>query len=620
MSFRRSSRAAAALAGLFSSVTAAQPVPEPDAVVVTASRTEQRIRDAIPHTTVLTRKEIRDSQATDLPALLRSEAGFEAAQNGGVGTTFSPLSLRGGTSARTLVLIDGVRVEDAGFNTTALQHIMLDQVERIEIVRGNVSSLYGSNAIGGVIQVFTARGKGAPAPSAELMAGSRDTSRLRFGYGGAIGDTRFNVAASRFDTGGFSAIDPSVAPAANPDRDGYRNDSASLSLSHRLSGAHEIGFSLLGARAHLDYDQVGFLQVPTNVHRSRHELATGQVFWAAQLAQSWKARFAASDSNDRRRDTLNGNFNNRSSSRNNQFTWDNDLQITPYHRLSFGLEYLRATLDTASTFGTAPLRRREAESARLGYLGRFGRHSVQANLRRDEYSDAGSADTWLAGYGFDLTEEWRLTASRSTAFRAPTFFDLDPRLLGDPNLKPERARSNELGVQWARGRDRVRVVAFQTRFQDAIVSDAAFFRRNAGFAEVQGVESSYSGVLWGFDVRASFTVQDPVEQDTAGGPIREALRRSQKLAAISAHRTHGAWRLGGELRGAGSHRDADINAPATTVYEAGYTVLNLMARYNISKNLYLAARVENALDEDYRLVNGYNPPPSGVFFSVGWQP
>src|ERR1700741_3237721 len=168
-----------------------------DAVVVTASRTEQRLRDAIPHTTVLTEKEIRDSQAVDLASLLRSESGFEMAQTGGIGSVPSPLSLRGATSARTLVLIDGVRMEDAGFSSTALQHIMLDQVERVEIVRGNVSSLYGSNAVGGVIQVFTKRGKGAPAPYASVMGGSRNTSDLHVGYGGELGGTRFNLNASR---------------------------------------------------------------------------------------------------------------------------------------------------------------------------------------------------------------------------------------------------------------------------------------------------------------------------------------------------------------------------------------------------------------------------------------
>src|SRR5688572_23873459 len=206
-----------------------------DAVVVTASRTQQRLRDAIPHTTVLTEKEIRDSQAVDLPTLLRSEAGFEMAQTGGIGAVPSPLSLRGASTARTLILIDGVRMEDAGFSFTALQHIMLDQVERVEIVRGNVSSLYGSNAVGGVIQVFTKQGHGEPSPYGKVMGGSRNTSEFHLGYGGDLGATRFNVTASRFDTRGFSAIDPALAPLANPDPDGYRNESLTLSGSHRLN-------------------------------------------------------------------------------------------------------------------------------------------------------------------------------------------------------------------------------------------------------------------------------------------------------------------------------------------------------------------------------------------------
>src|SRR5439155_2954300 len=132
--------------------------------------------------------------------------------------------------------------------------------------------------------------------------------------------------------------------------------------------------------------------------------------------------------------------------------------------------------------GGNPLRRREAQSYRAGYLRQLGRHSLQANVRHDRYSDAGSADTYLLGYGFDLTDAWRVTASHSTAFRAPTFLDLDPTQGGDPRLKPERARTDELGVQWASASHRLRLVAFSTKFQDAIVSDAFFIRRNAGFA------------------------------------------------------------------------------------------------------------------------------------------
>jgi vitamin B12 transporter len=584
---------------------------------VSASRTEQRLRDAIPNTTVLTQKDIRDAQAVDLPSLLRREAGFEMAQNGGIGTTYSPLSLRGGNSARTLVLVDGVRVEDAAFGQTALQHVMLDQIDRIEIVRGNVSSLYGSNAVGGVIQVFTKRGTGAPAPSAEFMAGSHGTAKVQVGYGGQLDDTRFNLTASRFDTQGTSAIDPAVAPNANPDRDGYRNDSFGLNASHRLSGRHEFGFSIYRAQARLDYDDARF-GGPTDVQKSAQDLAMVQAFWEARLIEQWKARFTAADSTDHRTDTLNGDFNNLSNTHTRQYLWDNEFRVTPGQQLTAGYEERSSTLDSYSAFGGNPLRRRRVDSWRLGYLGKLDRHSLQGNIRNDHYTDFGSADTYLLGYGYDLTDAWRVTASHSTAFRAPTFLDLDPAF-GNPHLKPERARTNEAGVQWGNDRDRIRLVWFRTEFQDAIVLDNFFVPQNASLAKVKGIETTYTGTLFGFDVRGSFTVQEPVEQDRTDATPQRALRRSRTLGSFAAYRSSGNWRNGAELRGAGNHRDADINTGAT-VTEAGYTVLNLLTRYQIDKNLYFGARLENALNEKYRLVNGYNTAGRGLFVTVGWQP
>jgi vitamin B12 transporter len=605
---------AALLAALVPALTSAQD----DAVVITASRTEQRLRDAIPHTTVLTQREIRDSQAVDLATLLRSEAGFEMAQNGGIGTVFSPLSLRGSTSARTLVLIDGVRIEDAGFSSTALQHIMLDEVDRVEIVRGNVSSLYGSNAVGGVIQVFTKRGQGEPAPYGRIMAGSRDTLDLHAGYGGELGDTRFNLSVSRFDTRGFSTIDPAAAPLANPDPDGYRNESLTFNVSRRLSAAHEIGLALFRTAAWVDYDRSVF-SVPTDEHRSNQDLSMLQGWWEARLLESWKSRITAAESKDHRTDTLNGAFESRSHTRTRQLLWDNEVRLAPPHTLSAGLEGRDQTLDTESSFGADPLRERKVRAARIGYLGRFGDHTFQANYRYEDYSDFGAEGTYFLGYGYDLTSAWRFTLSHATAFRAPTFFDLDP-FFGNPDLKPERSRTGEIGLQWASGPQRVRVVAFDTEYEDAIVLDQFFIPQNVQTASNEGVELSYSGILAGFDVRASLTFQDPVEQDRTSAPPQQALRRAKRLAALSGFRTFGAWRLGAEWRASGERRDSDINGGTTPVFEPAYSVLHLLARFQVSKNLYLAARLENALDEDYSLASGYNTAGRGIFFTAGWQP
>jgi vitamin B12 transporter len=586
----------------------AQPVPQDDVIVVTASRIGQRIRDAIPHTTVLTERDIRDSQAVDLPSLLRSEAGFEFTQSGGIGGV-SGTFMRGGRSAQALILLDGVRVEDAAFGTTALQHILLDEVERVEIVRGNVSSLYGSGGIGGVVQVFTRRGNDAPAPSGEVMFGERDSVKLR----GQAGDTRFNVTVGRFETRGFSAIDPGLAPNANPDADGYDNESITGSLAQRLSPRHELGLSFFKTRGRLDYDSA--FDTPADTHQSAQELGMLQAWWEARLVEAWKSRLTAAEGTDYRTDLRNGAFNGSSNTRGRQLIWDNELRLSPAHTVSAGLEQLRQQL--ANSGLTPQQRMREAGVARLGYLGRLGDHSLQLNARSEDYSDFGRANTHFLGYGYDLTDAWRLTAAASTAFRAPTFQDLFG-FGGNPQLRPERARTHELGVQWARGPQRLRVVAFDTEYQDAITFDLQTFTiRNVRKARVSGVESSYAGSIAGFDLRVSVTVQDPVEQEP-GGQELQAIRRAKRFGSLAAYRTLGSWRLGAQALASGERRDNHIVTGAS-LQDAGYALLHLTARYQATKQLFAAARLENALDKDYRLVHGFNSPPRGLFLTAGWQ-
>ena len=603
---------AAFLLALVSSLVQAQPAPEDDAVIVTASRSEQRIRDAIPHTTVLTQKDIRDSQAIDLPSLLRSEAGFEMQQNGGIGATYSPLSLRGGSSAQALILVDGVRIEDASFGLSAIQHIMLEDVERVEIVRGNVSSLYGSGAIGGVVQVFTKRGRGAPSPYGQVTIGERSTGKLVAGYGGEASDTRFNLTVSRFDTRGFSAIDPRLAPSANPDPDGYGNESLAGSVSHKLFRRHEVGASLLTARGRVDYDSA--FNAPTDTHASDQDVGMIQAWWEARFVDAWKSRATVAQGTDYRTDTRNGAFAFSSNTRNRHLIWDNEVRLRPEHSVSVGIEQLRQELDSSTVF----TRFREVGALRLGYVGRLGAHSLQGNARTEDYSDFGKAETYFLGYGFDLTDAWRFTASTATAFRAPTFVDLYfPFGVGNPLLRPERARTNEVGLQWASGPHRLKAVAFETDYQDAIVFSGGT-TRNVRRASVDGFETSYTGQLLGFDLRASLTLQDPVEQDPGGQEV-QAIRRSKVFGSFGAHRTLGAWRLGAQLSAAGERRDTHIVTFAS-VQEAGYAVLNLTARYNFSKALFAALRIENALDEEYHVVHGFNAPPRGAFVTVGWQP
>jgi vitamin B12 transporter len=209
----------AALFGVLSLPLTAKADPPLEMLIVTPTRMAQPLDSTIADTTVLNEQDIRNSGAPDVPALLRSLPGVEVVQSGGLGSV-SSIFMRGTNSDHVLVLLDGVRIDSATSGTTALEHIMLDSIERIEVVRGNASSLYGSEAIGGVIQLFTKQGKGVPAFNASAGAGSHDTQHLAAGFSGAVQDTSFSVNAGRVRTDGVSAINPLLVPGANPNNNG----------------------------------------------------------------------------------------------------------------------------------------------------------------------------------------------------------------------------------------------------------------------------------------------------------------------------------------------------------------------------------------------------------------
>jgi vitamin B12 transporter len=469
--------------------------------------------------------------------------------------------------------------------------------------------------MGGVVQVFTRRGSGTPAPYGEATVGSRNTTKFLAGYGGEFGDTRLNVSALRLDTRGFSGIDLRFDPDANPDDDGYRNESISASVAQRLGRNHELGARLLRTRGKVDYDLFG----PTTVNTADQDLGMAQLYWEAQLFERWKSRVTAAEGTDYRTDFVDGAFDSSSNTRSRQLIWDNEVRIAPSHVLSLAADRLEQALDSSA----AGQHKRDVDSLRLGYLGRLGAHSLQANARTDKYSDFGRADTYLLGYGFDLTEVWRLTASTSTAFRAPNFADLfgfPPFSDPNPALRPERSRTYELGVQWASAAHRVRVVAFHTKYKDEIVfNQAARLSQNLEKAKVDGVEASYSGRIAGIDLRAALTVQDVVEQQP-GGVELGGLRRAKAYGSISAQRSFDRWRLGAELLASGERPDTNVVFPFNRVQNPGYTALNLLARFEYKKNLFFAARLENALDEDYQLAYGFKTAGRGLFLTAGWQP
>ncbi len=582
---------------------AARAQSELPGIVVSASRTEQRVADALPATTLITREDIDAAQTPDLATLLRRVAGVEIAQSGGAGSVASAF-IRGGEARHTLVLIDGVPINNLNFSLPALEHIPLANVERIEVVRGNVSSLYGSAALGGVIQIFTRQPAGVPQATLTAQGGSRGlfeasaTGSVKLASG-----TGLSATLDTLSDGGIDAIRHNEIAGTDPDRDGYRRRSASLAVTQAI-GEHRIGLKLRETRGTTEYDsEFG----PATQRDVSHFVEQGAVL-DGQLRVSSSLRVDAAltrsaDKLDAAETAFPYFVNSESTGGQAGLQW----QPAQGHRITAGIEHQRqhVTSDTVYTSDS-----RDVDSARAGYTFEGGPHHLQLNARHDRYSDFGGANTWLAAYGYDITKELRASVSASTGFNAPTFNDLYYPFGGNPALRPERVRSWEAALRYAAHGQELRTTLFENRYHDLIANDAFFNRVNVGHARNRGVEVTYTGRILGWGVNASATSQDPRDVDTG----TRLLRRARVLGHLALDRDMGPWQLGGNLRFSGNRLDRG----GRTV--GGWGVLDLTASYTVSPQVRVFGRVENAFDRDYETVYGYRQPGRGVFVGVSWQP
>ena len=576
-------------------------------VVVTAARTSQPLPDALPQTATFDRQDIDDSGAVDLPTLLNLAPGAQIVTNGGLGST-SSLFLRG--ADQTLVLIDGVRADSVSLGTTQLSQLMLDQVDHVEVVNGNVSALYGSGAVGGVVQIFTKDGGNHPPRfSASTEYGSYHTQRQQAGVDGALdasGDTTFSLAVSRLKTDGFAPLDTVEAPGANPNAGGFIDTSASGSLKHRINADWDAGVRFFVSNGTDDYASP--FGAPTDVNLAKNRVGTLSAFTDGKLTDRWTTHLIVADGSDHNANYLNGQSNGRFNTDNRQLTWQNEYALMDKQKLVFGYERLDQSLDSDQF--TAPDRR--VNSGFVGYQGSLGAHELQLNVRRDDYSDFGGANSYYAGYGYNFDAHWKAIASLSDSFRAPTFDDLYFPFFGNPTLRPQRSHSVETALQYAsKALGVMRVSAFETRFTDLIqptqIAPGAFAAENVGRAKVQGVETSWSGHLGRTELRASFTVQNPVDEVAD----QDLTRRPRRFASLAAARSFGDWRVGGQWFVSGPRNDSGTPL-------GGYGVVDLTARYAIDKSWYVAASLDNLLDKRYETAYAYNTPRRSAFVTLGW--
>lgn len=588
-----------------------------DEIVVTPTRAPQKLSDTLAATTVLTRSDIEASGALDLPTLLQGLPGVEISQTGGFGSQ-TAIRMRGGESDHTLILVDGLRINSVSAGTTAIEHLSLDDIERIEIVRGNVSSVYGSEAIGGVVRIFTRRGHGALGPRLKVGVGTDAFRNLSAGIGGELTpglDIDFSAGVT--EAGGFSSVkkryatdNPAVDPydsflPADADDDSTRNTHFNFRLGHRISDRLSWGLDARQNRADIELDG-------SYADHANHDLAAYALHVQGRPLESWISRLTAGRSTDELDSDFDGVPMDRYRTQIDQLHWENTL-AAGLHMFRFGAEAQKQQLDSSQTYSETE---RRVASAYAGAALRFGAHDVDLSVRHDHYSDFGGHSTGRAAYGYSFTPALKSYAAVATAFKAPTFNELYLPAWwgGNPDLKPERSQSLEWGMNYTRSGQFFQAVLFASRTED-LIAYVWPSNVNIGKARNRGMELSWRGNLAGMNARAALTLQNPEDAETG----QALLRRSQRFGSFALSDRLGRLGWHAEVIAAGPHPDVHVTTFERTSVP-GYAVLNLSADYALGSGWKVAARAINVLDADYSLVHGYATPGRAFRLELAYMP
>lgn len=580
--------------------------------VVTATRTAQTAQQSLAAVTVLDREHIERSQAASIPELLRQVPGVSLVNNGGRGKATS-LFMRGTESDHVLVMIDGIKVGSVTSGGAALQDLPLELIERIEVVRGPRSSLYGSEAIGGVIQIFTRRGQGQGAkPFFSAGYGSHDTYSGSAGVAGGNGRAWYSLGVSSTDTDGIN-VKSAGASGYESDSDGYRNLSANLSAGYRFDSGLELDANLLQAKSHSDYDSVNRARTAgfgANADGVSKVFGTRARF---SPMESWLVTLQAGRSEDKSDAYQDGQFYSRFDSRRDSFSWQNDIELAAGHTLTLGADHQRDEVNGSTVYAEES---RDNEGFFAQYLGEVGRHDWQLSLRRDDNEQFGQHDTGNIGYGYALTEWLRSTISYGTAFKAPTFNELYFPDYGNPALDAEVSRSLEVGIAGQHGWGRWAVNAYRTVVDDLIAYDASTAGpANVQEARIRGVELVLGSQLLGWNWNANYSLLEPENRSAGANRGNELSRRAKQLFNFDLDRRLGAFSIGASLHAEGQRYD-DL---ANNTELSGYATVDLRGEYRITREWRLQARVANLLGADYETAAGYNQPGQAAYLSVRYQ-
>ncbi|MDH5358154.1 MAG: TonB-dependent receptor [Gammaproteobacteria bacterium] len=551
-------------------------------------------------TTVITRADIERLQINDLTTLLSRQPGIDFAVNGGLGKT-SSIFMRGTNSDHVLILVDGVKWHSATSGSPSIQDFPVEQIERIEIVRGPRSGLYGAEALGGVIQIFTRKGKQGLTPYAKVGYGTHNSKQAAAGVSGGDQQTTYNLSFNHQSTEGINSREND-----NPDKDGYRNNSISAKVHHQVNDKLEIGANFLRTEGFNEYDS-GAANIMQG--ESVQQIIGTNASW--QVSDLWRMSLLVSESRDKSSDFKNSNGNGEFNTRHRFANVTNRLTLSQNHTLNIGLDYNVDHVDSTTDYVENS---RDNKAVFVSWQANVDKHSWLLSARRDDNEAFGKHNTGTAEWGYWLQDDLQVTANVGTAFKAPSFNELYWPGYGVTTLKPEEATNYGLGligdhrgVSWG-------INAYQNKIRNLI---GGFPLKNINKAVIKGIEFDLATTIAGWNLAIDASFLKPKDDET--GNILP--RRSRRLANVHLDKQWGAWSTGASWKIKSHSFD---NATNTRRLD-GYGLLDIRVAYHLDSDWSLQANIANVFDKKYQTAqdysgNNYNSLDRTAMVTLSYKP
>ena len=594
---------------LYSSFVYAEEYTLKEILVTTPTRKSENQKNIIANTTVITEEEIEQAGLSSLAELLQKQPGIEISNLGGPGKV-SSINIRGTSSTHSIILLDGMRIGASTSGMTAIENLPLSQIEKIEIVRGPASSLYGQDGIGGVIQIFTKKGREGFHPYLSIGYGRYQTKQLNAGISGGNKTTSYALNISGTNTDGFSAFVPDSSKASNTqnlDKDKYKNRSISSTLSYNLNKDYKIDLQYFLTTGRNMFDNRFANFSPDQNYRDKSKQEVYAMKTTGQINKLWESSIKIGKSTDLYSAQQHYNMDtfiydpdvvDLYETTQYQMTWQNNIKLNK-GSLVMLYDFLQEKIDTTDLYDKT---KRTNNGFVLGYNIEYNQNTLQTSLRKDLNSQYNNETTGNIGYAYQINPQWKISSSFGTAFVAPSFnylySSVDSWALGNPDLKPEKSKNIEGSIKYQDNSKSFSLTAYQNAIKDFIIYEAIAENsrtntQNLNEAKIQGVTLTGDQSFEHIQLKGSLTAESPKNKDTN----KYLPRRAKLYGNLSINYYIQEWIFGIEQIGSGSRYDDKANNNKIE----GYMITNLIANFALNEKTTINFRLDNAFDKAYAL-------------------